>query len=100
MEADEAGRLRAFREKFGRGWDAERMSLEDRDGEGEGQEEEDSLMDLITGFAKDAKDGSEGGKNKDLRDKLEREQQESWDKRAAAKPARAPRGGSKHPLRK
>ena len=64
MEADEAGRLRAFREKFGRGWDAERMGEEDervargggegvgegmgegmgeREGRGE-EEEEDNLI--------------------------------------------------------
>lgn len=42
IEEDEAGKLRAFREKFGRGWDAERM---DR---GE-QEKGDSLVDLISG---------------------------------------------------
>lgn len=41
LEEDEAGRLKAFREKFGRGWDA--------DAEEEGVEEE-SLMDLISGF--------------------------------------------------
>ena len=31
-EEDEAGRLRAFRERFGRGWDAE---VREEDGEGE-----------------------------------------------------------------
>lgn len=41
IEEDEAGKLRAFREKFGRGWDAERM---DR-----GEEKGDSLVDLISG---------------------------------------------------
>ncbi|KAK4692727.1 hypothetical protein P7C71_g4537, partial [Lecanoromycetidae sp. Uapishka_2] len=34
METDEAGKLRAFREKFGRGWDASRMADEDVDGDG------------------------------------------------------------------
>ena len=60
MEADEAGRLRAFREKFGRGWDAEKMGEEDekRGAEGEGQlEEDDNLMDLIGGYG-----GEEGQK--------------------------------------
>lgn len=99
MEADEAGRLRAFREKFGRGWDAERMDLEDRDGEGKGKEKEESLMDLITGFAKDGKDESEASKNKEIRDKLEKEQQEEWEKKAAENPIKG-RGGSKHPARK
>lgn len=28
MEEDEAGRLRAFRAKFGRGWDAESVDVE------------------------------------------------------------------------
>lgn len=51
IEEDEAGKLRAFREKFGRGWDAERM---DR-----GEEEKgDSLVDLISGR------GGAGGKKK------------------------------------
>jgi hypothetical protein len=43
VEEDEAGRLRAFREKFGRGWDVEGAA------EVEGEQEE-SLMDLISGF--------------------------------------------------
>jgi len=43
VEEDEAGRLRAFREKFGRGWDVEATE------EAEGEQEE-SLMDLISGF--------------------------------------------------
>lgn len=52
IEEDEAGKLRAFREKFGRGWDAERM---DR---GEEEQEGDSLVDLISGR------GGAGGKKK------------------------------------
>lgn len=51
MEVDEAGKLRAFREKFGRGWDAERMDSGEED-----TEKEESLMDLISGFG-----GEEGG---------------------------------------
>jgi hypothetical protein len=45
VEEDEAGRLRAFRLRFGRGWDAEAVSEE---GEEE-KEGEESLMDLISG---------------------------------------------------
>ncbi|KAI4125033.1 MAG: hypothetical protein LQ338_004498 [Usnochroma carphineum] len=59
VEADEAGRLRAFRERFGRGWDAQKMVTRDEDtGEvKEGQEEEgtDNLMDLISGYGVEAK---------------------------------------------
>lgn len=51
VEEDEAGRLRAFREKFGRGWDAEAVEEEGGGMEAQAAEEsEDSLMDLITGF--------------------------------------------------
>ncbi|KAL8717158.1 MAG: hypothetical protein Q9225_005577 [Loekoesia sp. 1 TL-2023] len=56
VEADEAGRLRAFRERFGRGWDAEKMVTRDEETgevkEGQEEEEEDNLMDLISGFGK------------------------------------------------
>lgn len=61
VEADEAGRLRAFRNKFGRGWDAEAADEEDPSSSafdsntaagalagGQRVEEEDSLMDLIS----------------------------------------------------
>ncbi|KAL8919937.1 MAG: hypothetical protein Q9208_006505 [Pyrenodesmia sp. 3 TL-2023] len=54
VEADEAGRLRAFREKFGRGWDAEKMVTRDEETgevkEGQEDEGEDNLMDLISGY--------------------------------------------------
>lgn len=60
MEADEAGRLRAFREKFGRGWDASKAAEKDLEGAEveEGGEEEvgvgdDNLMDLISGFGQE-----------------------------------------------
>ncbi|KAM0796495.1 hypothetical protein BDR22DRAFT_954759, partial [Usnea florida] len=69
IEADEAGKLRAFRDKFGRGWDAGRLEERDRvdgregeegggdEGEGgdgdEGEGDEDNLMDLISGFGRD-----------------------------------------------
>ena len=56
MEEDEAGRLRAFRSRFGRGWDAESTpeageeeGREGDEGGGEGVEEE-SLLDLISGY--------------------------------------------------
>ncbi|KAL8695004.1 MAG: hypothetical protein Q9218_000476 [Villophora microphyllina] len=67
VEADEAGRLRAFRERFGRGWDAETMTRrdeetgevregEEREGgqEGEKEPQQDNLMDLISGYGADA----------------------------------------------
>lgn len=71
MEADEAGKLRAFREKFGRGWDAGRLEERDREegrervggeeGEGDGgEEEQDNLMDLISGFGREAGGVREG----------------------------------------
>lgn len=63
VEQDEAGRLRAFRQRFGRGWDldgdVEEVKADGKD-EGvkndakKGSEEEDeggSLMDLISGGA-------------------------------------------------
>lgn len=66
MEEDEAGRLKAFRRRFGRGWDAEtkpealeaktkeeeaeeKRRVEERREAGE-EEEGDNLMDLISGF--------------------------------------------------
>lgn len=68
MEADEAGKLRAFRAKFGRGWDASRTEeVQDLEGNtreeeqmpvGEdarvrGDEEGDNLMDLISGYGRE-----------------------------------------------
>lgn len=58
LEEDQAGRLRAFREKFGRSWDAEQM-YEDREGEDNGGEQGENLMDLISGYAKENKTGEE-----------------------------------------
>jgi Ribosomal protein L31 len=57
VEEDEAGRLRTFRGRFGRGWDAETT----RDAAANGEErsespddqQEESLLDLITGFGID-----------------------------------------------
>ena len=56
VEEDEAGRLRAFRNKFGRGWDAESTNENEevRDGEEEAREGEDSLLDLISGYGEEA----------------------------------------------
>ena len=51
LEQDEAGRLRAFRERFGRGWDLDSQEAEGEEGETRDgkQEEQESLMDLISG---------------------------------------------------
>ena len=69
VEKDEAGRLRAFRERFGRGWDAtegvgEEEAVVKMDGDAKGsataegkkaevvqEDVEDSLFDLISGAA-------------------------------------------------
>ncbi|KAI9055237.1 hypothetical protein LZ554_000201 [Drepanopeziza brunnea f. sp. 'monogermtubi'] len=57
VEQDDAGRLKAFRKKFGRGWDAE-ADVEEGEGQSEGEggfmagdggDGEGSLMDLISG---------------------------------------------------
>ncbi|KAF1956620.1 hypothetical protein CC80DRAFT_492144 [Byssothecium circinans] len=48
VEEDEAGKLKAFRDKFGRGWDAE---------QGKGTAKADHFMDLISG------QGAEAAKN-------------------------------------
>ena len=77
MEADEAGRLRAFREKFGRGYDAERMQEEDEretGEEGRDQDEgEDNLMDLIGKFRKNARKKRAAQKSRDGAKKSEQE---------------------------
>jgi hypothetical protein len=56
VEEDEAGRLRAFREKFGRGWDADTTGLEEGAADGVTSQDgndgaDDSLMDLISGYS-------------------------------------------------
>jgi len=56
IEQDEAGRLRAFRQKFGRGWDSEVVA------EGEEPHEEESLMDLISGFGAQSEDADKKDK--------------------------------------
>lgn len=48
VEEDEAGRLRAFRKRFGRGWDAEKRDEEDDAGDDDG--EDAGLVDLISGY--------------------------------------------------
>jgi hypothetical protein len=58
IEEDEAGRLRAFREKFGRGWDVEATDEEAGEVEGEANaaSAEESLMDLISGYQEGTSD--------------------------------------------
>ncbi|KAF2176376.1 hypothetical protein K469DRAFT_700102 [Zopfia rhizophila CBS 207.26] len=57
VEEDEAGKLRAFRAKFGRGWDAENTieihNAEAADGKSTDQPT-DHLLDLISGYRKGA----------------------------------------------
>ena len=65
MEEDEAGRLKAFRNRFGRGWDAEipKDNEEVREGEEEAEDEEDSLLDLMSNYGQNAeKHGTAKGK--------------------------------------
>lgn len=74
METDDSGKLRAFRDKFGRGWDASKMQERDEDvdrEEVEGEVEEkggmgdDNLMDLISGYGQEAeKKGEAAGSRK------------------------------------
>jgi len=57
VEEDEAGKLRAFRSKFGTGWDAESAASGQVEKERESRDaldvntEEDNLLDLITTFS-------------------------------------------------
>lgn len=60
MEEDEAGKLRAFRERFGRGWDAEAVGQGDGVEAEEGGEGEESLLDLISGFGQSEEGEGEG----------------------------------------
>ncbi|KAL2860868.1 mitochondrial 54S ribosomal protein bL31m [Aspergillus lucknowensis] len=60
IEEDEAGRLAAFRARFGRSWDAntpvEAAPGADKDAEAqakEAEEEEDNLLDLISSFGQE-----------------------------------------------
>lgn len=73
VEDDEAGRLAAFRARFGRGWDANTPVEGEESGKGlskeeaaaeaaAAQEEEDNLLDLISSFGQEAEE--QGGKKK------------------------------------
>ncbi|MCJ1254752.1 hypothetical protein MMC24_002568 [Lignoscripta atroalba] len=64
LEQDEAGRLRAFRNRFGRGWDAETTGEgeEGKEGEEEARDGDESLLDLISGYGQQAEaEGSAEG---------------------------------------
>jgi hypothetical protein len=51
VEEDDAGRLKSFRKKYGRGWDVE-ASEEDVASRVKAEKEgDDSLMDLISGYS-------------------------------------------------
>lgn len=81
VEEDEAGRLAAFRERFGRGWDANapaaaaatsdpKDAASKKAGEDAAkaqaqaeQEEEDNLLDLISSFGQEETQGSGKKKN-------------------------------------
>ena len=72
MEQDEAGRLRAFRQRFGRGWDLDSQGEEEGENGAEGEKigngnggelGGDSLMDLISGA------GGGSGYGEDRKDK-------------------------------
>ncbi|MCJ1391209.1 hypothetical protein MMC18_004071 [Xylographa bjoerkii] len=75
IEADEAGRLRAFRERFGRGWDArtnveeEETDEADQDDDGGAEEESGSLMDLISGYGQETE---KQGTTKGVREEKEK----------------------------
>ncbi|KAG2418211.1 hypothetical protein HFD88_001312 [Aspergillus terreus] len=84
VEEDEAGRLAAFRAKFGRSWDANtpvegetdtktpkqetKQSKDDAAAAAaaaaEAQEEEDNLLDLISSFGQEEQSGGASGKKK------------------------------------
>ena len=64
VEEDEAGRLKAFRNRFGRGWDAEipKDNEEVREGEEVAVDEGDSLLDLMSNYGQNAeKEGKAQG---------------------------------------
>ncbi|GAB7337738.1 hypothetical protein MBLNU457_g3017t1 [Dothideomycetes sp. NU457] len=60
IEEDEAGRLARFRERFGRGWDAETTAAQEeiRDGEASSSQAKshDSLLDLISQYGNESAD--------------------------------------------
>ena len=61
VEVDEAGKLAAFRGRFGRGWDAESKS----EGEGEGEGEEDGNKEARGAEGGEGKSGDGEGKSGD-----------------------------------
>ncbi|KAI4847697.1 hypothetical protein E4T45_06662, partial [Aureobasidium sp. EXF-8846] len=72
VEEDEAGRLKRFRGRFGRGWDAEAVTgaEEVRDGEEAltPEESEDSLLDLISNYGNEAEaEGKAAGKKEEAK---------------------------------
>ncbi|THW88067.1 hypothetical protein D6D15_06245 [Aureobasidium pullulans] len=72
IEEDEAGRLKRFRGRFGRGWDAEAVAgaEEVRDGEEAlaPEESEESLLDLIANYGNEADaEGKAAGKKEDVK---------------------------------
>lgn len=72
LEDDDAGRLKAFRKRFGRGWDIdapEEAEADKEEGDGQQTTAEDSLFDLISGYStkpvvKPKKDGKGDGTSK------------------------------------
>ncbi|KAF2084523.1 hypothetical protein K490DRAFT_5593, partial [Saccharata proteae CBS 121410] len=56
VEEDEAGKLKGFRKKFGRGWDAETLEGQEEARVGEEglkpSEKEESMLDLISEYGK------------------------------------------------
>lgn len=68
IEEDEAGRLKRFRQRFGRGFDAAAAALDAEAGEEEIEaarvREEESLMDMIGGYGQQAETNKEGKKGK------------------------------------
>jgi len=67
VEEDEAGRLAAFRSRFGRGWDAANTvsvdtAIDVEKGAMEVDEEEDNLLDLISSFGQEDMQPSSGKK--------------------------------------
>lgn len=70
IEEDEAGRLASFRAKFGRGWDVQGKSEEDGEGEaadGAQEDQEESLMDLISGYAASSQDVTSGKREEKIK---------------------------------
>ena len=77
VEADEAGKLKAFRERYGRGYDAQNLAKDDEssaaeDSELQESEDEGSLMDLLGSFDQDA-----GGSGSSLASAVDKKKGES-----------------------